>query len=336
MNTAVVDDVTDDIAAPALVPAPRRIPESARVLVPLAVAIIAISLYTNHDNANFLGGGNIENIGVQTSVLAIIALGQTYLIAAGQLDLSVGSLASLSGVVAATLMDDGASEPLVVVVCLLVGAVVGLVWGLLVSYLRVPPFILTLGGMSILSSLALQRAGDRPVAAAGRFGWLGTGEVLGVRWPIALTVLVLGLSTFVLGWTRFGRHVYAVGSSEEAAYLAGLPVRRTKVLVYVISSTLTALAGIVLLARLGAGDPRGGTGLELRAIAAVVLGGATLSGGRGSPLGTTLGVLLLGVVATALTFLDVDASYEGLVFGGVLALAVIVTAIGELRRRSRA
>jgi len=336
MNITMVDELTDDVAAPAPPRPRRRVPESARVLVPLAVAIVSISLYTNHENANFLTASNLENIGVQTAVLAIIALGQTYLIIAGQLDLSVGSLASLSSVIAATMLADGASEPAALAVCVLVGAAVGLVWGLVVTYLRVPPFILTLGGLSILSSIALQRAGDRPVPASDGFGWLRTGEILGLRWPIALSLVLLAVSVFVLGWTRFGRHVYALGSSEEAAFLAGLPVRRTKVSVYVISSALTALAGVVLLARLGAGDPRGGVGLELRAIAAVVLGGATLAGGRGSPLGTALGVLLLGVVATALTFLDVDASYEGLVFGGVLAVAVIVTAVGELIRRARA
>lgn len=331
MTSAVVHDAAS--VAPARVR--RRFPENTRVLLPLAIAIVAISLYTNHDNANFLTASNLENIGVQASVLAIVALGQTFLIAAGQLDLSVGSLASLSGVVAATMLDDGSPEPVVVLACLVLGAVIGLVWGLLVSFLRVPPFILTLGGLSILSSLALQRAADRPVPAAGRFSWLGTGDVIGIRWPIALALILLAASALVLGWSRFGRHVYAVGSSEEAAFLAGLPVRRTKIAVYVISSTLTALAGIVLLARLGAGDPRGGSGLELRAIAAVVLGGATLAGGRGTPLGTALGVLLLGVVATSLTFLDVDASYEGLVFGGVLAIAVTITAIGDLRRRMR-
>jgi ribose/xylose/arabinose/galactoside ABC-type transport system permease subunit len=196
----------------------------------------------------------------------------------------------------------------------------------------VPPFILTLGGLSVLGSLALQRADDRPVPSPGAFMWLRTGSVLGVRWPIALALVLLAVCGFVLRFTRFGRHVYALGSSEEAAYLAGLPVQRTKVLVFAISGLMVGLAGVILMARIGAGDPRAGNGLELRAIAAVVLGGASLAGGRGTAVGTFLGVLLLGVVGTALNFLDIDASYEGLVFGGVLILAVLLTALSDRRR----
>src|SRR5690606_5710783 len=184
-----------------------------------------------------------------------------------------------------------------------VGAAVGLAWGLLVAYVRIAPFILTLGGLSVLSSIALQRAGDRPVAARVGLGWLRTGELVGIRWPIVLALAVVAVASSVLRYSAFGRHVYVVGSSEEAAYLAGIPVQRTKICASVVSGAWVGLAGVVLVTRLGAGDPRGGAGLELRAIAAVVLGGATLAGGRGSPLGTALGVVLLSVIQTSLTFL---------------------------------
>lgn len=308
--------------------------DAAKIMVPLVVAIVAISLYTNSENSNFLSWGNLENIGVQASVLAIVAVGQTFLVAAGQLDLSVGSLASLVSVLVATWLTRSWSEPLVIALAVAVGAAVGLAWGLLVAYVRIAPFILTLGGLSVLSSIALQRAGDRPVAARAGLGWLRTGEVVGIRWPIVLALAVVAVASSVLRYSAFGRHVYVVGSSEEAAYLAGIPVQRTKICAFVVSGALVGLAGVVLVTRLGAGDPRGGAGLELRAIAAVVLGGATLAGGRGSPLGTALGVVLLSVIQTSLTFLKIDASYEGLVFGGVLIVAVGLTALIDRRRGS--
>lgn len=309
-----------------------QLDERQLVLIPLVLAIVGLSIYTNTQNSAFLSWTNVENILLQTAVLGIISIGQTYLVAAGQLDLSVGSLASFSAVIGATLLRDGSSEFVVIVVCIAVGALVGLFWGLIVTQLRVPPFILTLGGLSVLQSLALVRAGDVPVPARNTFGWLNREELFGIRTPILAFLLISLISALVLRYTRFGRHVFAIGSAEEAAYLAGVPVTRTKLLVFVINSALVALAGLVLMSRIGAGDPRAGQGLDLRAIAAVVLGGASLAGGRGSALGTFLGVVLLGVVGASLTFLDVDASYTDLVFGGVLIFAVVLTAVAEMRR----
>lgn len=344
--TEMQDEVTEDPrseefgstpAVEAAVPSASRRPwwhldERQIVLIPLVLAIVVLSIYTNNSNDAFLSWTNLENILLQTSVLGIIAIGQTYLIAAGQLDLSVGSLASLSAVVGATIVRDGNSELVAVVVCLLVGAAVGLFWGLIVTRLRVPPFILTLGGLSVLQSLALVRAGDVPVPSRNTFGWLNREELFGIRAPILSFLVITIVSALVLRYTRFGRHVFATGSAEEAAYLAGIPTNRTKLLVFMINSTLVAFAGLVLMSRIGAGDPRAGQGIELRAIAAVVLGGATLAGGRGSALGTFLGVVLLGVVGASLTFLDVDASYTDFVFGGVLIFAVVLTAVAEMRR----
>ncbi len=323
-------------AASAPVPASGRswwqLDEAKLVLVPLIMAIVVLSIYTNSQNDAFLSWTNAENILLQTAVLGIIAIGQTFLMAAGQFDLSVGSLASLSAVVGATMLADGQPEPLVVLVCLILGALVGLAWGLIVTRLRVPPFILTLGGLSVLQSLALVRAKDVPVPARNTFAWLTRDGLLGIRSPIIAFLMIALLSALVLRYTRFGRHVFATGSSEEAAYLAGIPTDRTKVLVFMINSTLVAFAGLVLMSRIGAGDPRAGEGLELRAIAAVVLGGASLAGGRGSAGGTFLGVVLLGVVGASLTFLDVDGSYTDFVFGGVLIFAVVLTAVAEMRR----
>jgi ribose/xylose/arabinose/galactoside ABC-type transport system permease subunit len=341
--TAEAGGATPEVGAATPAPAPGgtkpsrtwRLGESARSIAPLIVAIVVISLYTNNKNDAFLSKTNIEIILLQASVIGIIAIGQTFLVAAGMLDLSVGSLASVASVVAAKQIEEGGSEWWAVVLVLLLGAAAGLFWGLVVAYLRVPPFILTLGGLSAFSSLALVWSGSSPVPVRNNFSWLKSGDVLGVRTPIAMFLAVLVVSAVVLRYTRFGRQVYALGSSEEAAYLAGLPTTRTKVAVFVVSSTLVGLAGLILMSRGGAGDPTSGQGYELKAIAAVVLGGATLAGGRGSAIGTFVAVVLLGVVEAALTFNDVNSEYEDLVFGGVLIFAVVTTAIGD-RRRERA
>jgi ribose/xylose/arabinose/galactoside ABC-type transport system permease subunit len=238
----------------------------------------------------------------------------------------------MTSVLAARQIAAGRSELFATVTVLVVGALAGLTWGLLVAYLRVPPFILTLGGLSVFASLALTWSQNSPIPVRQNFTWLKTGHLLGLRTPVTLMFIVLFVSMFVMRYTRFGRHIYALGSSEEAAYLAGLPTRRTKILVFVVSSTLVGFSGLILMSRIGAGDPHAGGGLELKAIAAVVLGGASLAGGRGSPFGTFVGVFLLGVVSTALVFNDVPGSYQDMVFGGVLIIAVVLTAISELRR----
>lgn len=308
--------------------------ELVRVFVPLLTAVVVLSIYTEYKEDNFVAWANLENILLQTSVLGIIAIGQTFLIAAGQLDLSVGTFAAFSAVLAATQVVDGRSEFLAIVIVLLVGAFVGLIWGLVITTLKIPPFILTLGGLSVFQSLALVRAKNSPVPVRDSFEWLRTGDVLGLRTPIFILFVVLIVAGVVMRYTRFGRQIYALGSAEEASYLAGLPTTRTKILVYVISSTLVAIAGLILMARIGSGDPRSGGGLELRAIAAVVLGGATLAGGRGTPVGSFLGVFVLGVVQASLTFLDINDSWSDFVFGAVLIVAVLITSISDLRRNS--
>ncbi|MEO6126594.1 MAG: ABC transporter permease [Ilumatobacteraceae bacterium] len=330
--------LNDDLLVPATAssaPLGQRIfrSDAVRFVAPLMIAILAISIYTNNENGNFLGSDNIKNILLQVSVLGIIAIGQTFLIAAGQLDLSVATLAALAGVIGATRINDGGSELWAVVLVLIVCGTIGLIWGLLVAGLRIPPFILTLGGTSLFASIALRISKSSPVPARERFEWLGRMNVLGLQTPIWYFLIITVVAAIVMRYTRFGRHVYATGSNEEASYLTGIPTARTKVLCFVISSTLSGFAGLVGMARISTGDPRVGSQLALQAIAAVVLGGATLAGGRGSPLGTFVGVVLLAVVQSALTFNNVQTFWNDAVFGGVLIFAVVVTAVGDVRRR---
>ncbi|MCW2766067.1 MAG: Ribose transport system permease protein/putative xylitol transport system permease protein [Nocardioides sp.] len=304
----------------------------ARTVVPLVAAIVVLSLYSNSQNPAFLTSSNWQNILSQVCVLGILAAGQTFLIIGGQMDLSVGSLVSFIGVLAATRLDAGWSTTTVVVVCLALGVAVGLLWGLTVAFLRVPPFVLTLGGLSVFASLALVISDNRPIPVLdGGLTELGFGQWFGFRAPaviLVVTVVVLGL---LLHFTRFGRNVFALGSAPRAAYLAGVPTRRLTITLFVLNSTLAAAAGLIMMSRLAAGDPRSGEGLELSVIAVTVLGGAALAGGRGSMVGTFLGVLVFGVINASLTFLQVPGAYQSLVTGGILIFAVTVTAVADLR-----
>lgn len=309
--------------------------ENLQVYIPLVVIIIGLSLVANSQNDAFLSQGNLERILVASAVLGILAVGQTMLLVAGQFDLSVGSLVSLVSVIAAKMVLGNVPDAVVVAIALLIGMGVGLIWGLVVSLLKVPPFILTLGGLAVFASLALTVASSTPIPLPNGLEWLQTGSVAGLRTPTLMWLLAIVVGGVLLHFTRFGRNLYAVGANEEAAYLSGISVTGTKIAVFMFNGLVVGAAGLVITGRVGAGDPRGGVGLELIVIAAIVLGGASLAGGRGTILGSVLGVLVLGVVTSSLTFLSVPDSYDQFVFGAILIAAVVVTAIADLRRRRK-
>ena len=301
-----------------------------RTALPLVVIIVGLSWYTNSQKSTFLTSGNIQDLIGASAVLGLLAIGQTFLLVGGQLDLSVGSVASFIGVLAAKEFASGWNAWAVIASCIALGAFIGLVWGVIVVALRVPPFILTLGGLGIFSSLALVIANNRPIPQLDHLSTLGFGNTWGLRTATVVWLIAVILAIVLLHFTRFGRSTYALGSSPQAAFLAGVPTKRLTVSLFVLNSSLAALAGIVLMSRLAAGDPRGGAGLELQAIAAIVLGGAALAGGRGSILGSTLGVLVFGVVTVSLTFLDIAGAWQQLVSGGILVAAVTLTAAADM------
>jgi ribose/xylose/arabinose/galactoside ABC-type transport system permease subunit len=316
--------------------------EATRALVPLLVAILALGIFGTVKSDEFLTLTNFQNIFQQIAVLGILAVGQTLLMVAGQLDLSVGSGAAFISIIGAKMLGvdaitgvaSGSSEGVVVIVLIAVGTAIGIVTGLVIALTRVAPFIVTLGGLSVFAGLALILSDQQPIP----IGVLFTGLTLGQWGPFPTPAVLFGGlcvgGAVLLRLTRLGRNAYAIGSNEEAAFLAGVPVTFTKIALYALNGALVGVAGLMLLARLGSGDPNGGVGFELQAITAVVLGGATLSGGRGTMLGTFLGVFLLGLISNALNIVGVPNSYERLVFGGVLIVAVVWVALGELRRRS--
>lgn len=277
----------------------------------------------------FLTTENLLNVVRQNSVVGLVALGMTFVILTGGIDLSVGALLAVAGVIAANLADRGLIIALVAAVA--ATAFLGLINGLVIAKARIQPFIVTLAMMIAARGLALAATGEQTVRISNEdFTWLGRGFVapglFGDNLPIPVLILIIG---FAVGWlvlnhTRFGRNVFAVGDNDEAARLMGLNTSRVTIAVYVISGALAGLAGVMLASRLGAGQPVAGTGYELDAIAAVVIGGTLLTGGQGSVLSTLVGVLLLGVIFNLFNLEGTISPWYQLVLRGVILLFVVV------------
>jgi ribose/xylose/arabinose/galactoside ABC-type transport system permease subunit len=311
----------------------RRIPESVKATGPLLFAIVALGVYASLKSPFFLTEQNLENILQQISILGLITMGMTFLMIAGLLDLSVGALAALVSVVGAKLVVSGMSTVLVVLVCLAVGIGASFLTGWIVATARVAPFILTLGGMNVFLSLGLVLSDGTPVPVFDNpFSVLGLGNWFGLPASGVIFLAVFALSLLFIRYARLSRNAFAIGANPRAAFLSGVAVSRVTILLFCLSGLLVGAAGIILLGRLGSGDANAGTGLELQAIAAVVLGGAALNGGRGSIWGAFLGVVFLGEIANALRVLGVQVFYQQLVYGAVLIVAVVVTALREDRR----
>lgn len=301
----------------------------------LIVLVVAVNVLTH---GNFLNAGNLTNVLRQIAVNAIMAVGQTFVIITAGIDLSVGSLVGLAGVVMALVANAlHLGGPGTFAVTLLVGLAVGCAAGwinaLPVVKLNLPPFITTLAMMQVARGLAYILAHGQPIPLADStpFDWLGTGTLAGtVPWIVVVMAIVTVLFAILLGRTAYGRYVLADGGNEEAARLAGIDVRKVKTLVYVISGGCAALAGLLLMARFASGSPQTGTGYELQAIAAVVVGGTSLMGGRGTIVGTFFGALLIGVLNNVMNLLNIESYTQQIVLGVVILLAVVAD---ELRKR---
>ncbi|WP_025119515.1 MULTISPECIES: ABC transporter permease [unclassified Serratia (in: enterobacteria)] len=277
-------------------------------------------------NDSFLTVNNLTNVARQVSINAIIAVGMTCAILTGGIDLSVGPVMALSGSIAAGLMLGGIPIPLAMVAALVIGALFGLANGACIAYLRMPPIIVTLASMGIARGLALLYTGGYPISGLpDMFSFFGRGSVLGIQVPVLIMVGVYILAYLMLNHLPFGRYVYAIGGNEEAARLSGIRVPRYKVLVYVVSGTTAALAGLVLTSRLMSGQPNAGEGFELDAIAAVVLGGAAISGGRGAIIGTLVGAMMLGVLNNGLNLMSVSPYIQNVVKGGIILAAIYLS-----------
>ncbi len=274
---------------------------------------------------HFLTVSNLLNVAQQTSLNAIIAVGLTFVIVSGGIDLSVGSVVAFSGVVMASLCQRAVPLPLALLGGLAFGFVCGLVNGLLITFGRLPPFIATLGMMSMARGGALLYTEGRPLSGfTENFRWLATGEILRVPVPVVAMVALYGVAHFTLHRTKFGRYLFAIGGNEEAAVLSGVPVRFHKTMVYGVGGLLSAAAAALLTARLNSAQPIAGINYELDAIAATVIGGTSLMGGQGSVVGTLIGALIMGVLRNGLNLLGVSSFVQQVVIGAVIVLAVLM------------
>jgi ribose transport system permease protein len=345
----------DTSPSPEEVPARRSrhaavIRQLANLAGPFVALLVVIGFFSIADMlqggvGNFNSVGSARLVGVQSVKIAIAALGMTIIIIAGGIDLSVGTAAALSGCVAAITLQADLGIVLAIASSVICGALCGLLNGTLVSVLRLVPFIITLGTMTVFLGIGKSIAEDggtvRPPDGSIP-AWLESmvtqfPEPLWIAWPVLPNFgwgvwLVIALAVFVaaiLYRTIFGRYVFAIGSSESTARLCGVPVTKTKLAIYTLAGSLVGLAGVVDLARLGKGDATAGLGLELQIIAAVVIGGGSLSGGRGSVLGTLCGVMIIGVINQGSTALGLENQVEDVLLGVIIIAAVFVDALRQ-------
>src|SRR5215210_6560886 len=292
-----------------------------RGAIVVLILVVAVSALTFD---NFLTAQNLQNIVLQGAFLGLIVVGMTFVIISGGIDLSVGSMVGLGGVLAALTVH--IFWPLALILPLLVCGLIGFGNGLLIARAKMAPFIVTLAGLLGIRGLALAFAGERPIAIGGgsSFDGFGQGQILGVSVPVIFVIVAFAFGGLILARTSYGRIIFAIGGSEESARLMGLPVDRTKVIAYTTSGALAGLAGALLAARLSAADPNAGLAWELDAISAVVVGGTLLTGGAGSMSGSLAGVLLLSILQNLINQLGTLGSYAQQVVSGFFLIVVVV------------
>jgi ribose/xylose/arabinose/galactoside ABC-type transport system permease subunit len=295
------------------------------IIVAFIVEIVIFSLFSQH----FLSSTNLINVTLQTSIIAIIAVGMTFVILTAGIDLSVGSLVALSGIVCALVLK--VASPVWVgllfgiAAALLLGMISGVLSGIFITRFNITPFITTLAMMTIWRGLAYMIVGGRPIWGLPKaYDFLGSGRVGGIPFPTILMVLIYLSAWFVLAHTPFGRSVYAVGGNPEAARLAGIKTHTVLIRVYLICGGLAALSGVLLSSRMSSGQPNAGLMYELEVIAAVVVGGTSLFGGRGTIIGTFFGAMLIGVLRNGLNLVGVGSYFQQVVLGLVILLAVML------------
>jgi ribose transport system permease protein len=308
----------------------NRLPrQHTAVLLTLLVICIITAIFSSA----FRTPTNLINVMRQIAILGIVSSGMAMLMISGGIDLSVGSTISLAGVTAGWVLAHGYGQFSAILTGILVGALVGLVNGLIVTKTRVLPFISTLAMMSILQGLALIVTGGRQIPNLGGkfFESIGGGMLGFIPMPVILMLTIMLISGYLLRGTRWGRNWYAIGGNEETAYLSGINVNTNKIAVYVLNGLFAGIAAVTLASRIGAALPLMGSGYELQSIAAVVIGGVALTGGRGNMLGAFLGVLLLGVISNSLNMLNVSSFYQYIAVGGIILIAVVANQYSQRR-----
>ncbi len=301
------------------------------------IAVILACLFLSFATDSFATSKNLYNITRNVTFVAIIALGMTLVIITGGIDLSVGSVLCLCSMVLGVVMHAGYSIEIGILASIATALIIGAFNGVLVAYLGFPPFVVTLGMLSIARSLAMVASGNTVVFQFGpdheELLALGGGAwFFGIANPVLYMIVLALITGFVLRWTKFGRYLYAIGGNEHAATLTGVPVRRIKVAVYMISALSAGIAGIIQTGWLGAITTNIGTGLELQVIAAAVIGGANLAGGIGTAIGALIGAALIEVIRNSLGLLGINAFWQGVFIGGAILLAVLFDRVRNFRQ----
>lgn len=296
-----------------------------RPLIGLIIFSVIISILS----PRFLTTANLLNVFRQTSINAIIAAGMTFVILTSGIDLSVGSILGFSGAIAAKMLSTGMNIWLALLVAITIGALAGLLNGIIITKGKVQPFIGTLSIMILLRGVTMVFTNGRPIPVPSAsvspiFRWIGTGSIWTIPVPVIIMALVFMVCYYILNHTRFGRHLYAVGGNEEASLLSGVNTAKIKILAYTASGILAAIAGIIVTSRLSSAQPTSGEGYELDAIAAVVLGGTSLVGGQGTIIGTIIGALIIGILNNALNLMDVQSYYQMIAKAIVILIAVLL------------
>jgi len=280
---------------------------------------------------NFLTTNNLSNIARQVSINAILAVGMTCAIFLGGIDLSVGSVMALSGTATAGMMVAGVPPIIAIPVGLLIGTIFGAANGFLIAYAKMPAFIVTLASLGIARGIGLIYTGGYPISGLpASFSFWGRGNILGLQTPVLIMFVIYAIAYVILNHTPFGRHVYSIGGNEEASRLSGIRVPIIIMAVYTISGITASIAGMILTSRLMSGQPNAGVGFELDAIAAVVIGGASMSGGKGAIVGTLIGAMLLGVLNNGLNLAGISPYVQNVIKGIIILVAIY---IGSSKRK---
>ena len=310
-------------------PSPRRLRNLGQygLLIAFIVVCVVLSLIT----PRFLTVSNLMIIVTQVSINALLAFGVTFVIITGGIDLSIGSTVAVSGVVAAMFAHPDTYPVIVPVLAgLAAGLLLGAFNGLVITKSKVPPFIVTLGTMTIGRGLALILSKGRPISnLSDSFNFIGGGQLLGIPTPIIILIVFFFICSVLLRKTVLGRYMYAVGGNEQAAKASGIQINKVKMAVYTLSGGLAALAGILLTSRITTGQPNAGVGFELDAIAAAIIGGTSTSGGTGTMTGTLIGALLIGVISNGLDLLNVTSYYQQVVMGIIIIGAVVLDSLNQ-------
>lgn len=296
------------------------------ILFILALLVIVLSIA----EPMFLNWENIINVIRQVTMVAILGIGMTFVLLSGEIDLSVGSIAALAGIIVATMLKSGMGIALSILGALLVAAVCGAVNGTIHTYAKIPSFIVTLGMLNVARGIVLVITNSYPITGLpDAFAVIGKGYVGPIPVPVIIMLVCYIIGYFVLKYTKFGRNAYAIGGNADAARLSGVPVKRNKVLFFTISGLTAGITGIILASRMFSGQPSAANGMELDAIAACVIGGTSTTGGKGRLWGTLLGALIMGIITNGMNLMNISTNWQMIVNGAIIVVAVGLDKIKE-------